>query len=271
MFWLGSYVVGAPPSWRMAATFVLLHLFLYPASNAYNSYFDRDTTPIGGLAKPPEVPQQELWYLIIAFDLAGLFLATTLGHWVTLGVLGYVLASKAYSWPVIRLKAHPYGSLVVVAFFQGAWTFWTVLAGLGASYQDLFTPENKLWGAIAAGFLLGSYPLTQIYQHREDSERGDRTFSLVLGVRNTFLWSATIMGAAGASLGYIWISQGEWLSLGIFSIGMAPVTWVLFQWANKAWQDESVVTHQKAMQMNMVSSLCFSGVFIVLWVLKWLA
>ncbi|HSN07699.1 MAG TPA: hypothetical protein VLS85_01615, partial [Hanamia sp.] len=29
--------------------FVILHLLVYPASNGYNSYMDRDTTPVGGL------------------------------------------------------------------------------------------------------------------------------------------------------------------------------------------------------------------------------
>jgi 1,4-dihydroxy-2-naphthoate octaprenyltransferase len=32
--------------------FFILHVLVYPSSNGYNSYMDRDETPIGGLAKP---------------------------------------------------------------------------------------------------------------------------------------------------------------------------------------------------------------------------
>jgi 1,4-dihydroxy-2-naphthoate octaprenyltransferase len=34
--------------------FVVLHLFIYPASNAYNSYMDQDEGPIRGIAKPAQ-------------------------------------------------------------------------------------------------------------------------------------------------------------------------------------------------------------------------
>ena len=32
--------------------FVILHLLVYPASNGYNSYMDRDTSPVGGIKNP---------------------------------------------------------------------------------------------------------------------------------------------------------------------------------------------------------------------------
>jgi 1,4-dihydroxy-2-naphthoate octaprenyltransferase len=41
--------------------------------------------------------------------------------------------------------------------------------------------------------LLGSYPMTQIYQHEEDARRGDKTFSLLLGIKETFIFTAVIM------------------------------------------------------------------------------
>ncbi len=41
--------------------------FLYPASNAYNSYFDKDEKSIGGLKNPPPV-RKELYYLALLFD-----------------------------------------------------------------------------------------------------------------------------------------------------------------------------------------------------------
>ena len=33
--------------------FFILHFLIYPASNGYNSYMDRDSGPIGGIDRPP--------------------------------------------------------------------------------------------------------------------------------------------------------------------------------------------------------------------------
>src|SRR6218665_2693967 len=41
--------------------FVILHLLIYTASNAYNSYFDKDEGSIGGLEKPPAVDDKLFW------------------------------------------------------------------------------------------------------------------------------------------------------------------------------------------------------------------
>src|SRR5579871_667568 len=35
--------------------FIALHLLIYPGSNVYNSYMDKDTGSIGGLEHPPPV------------------------------------------------------------------------------------------------------------------------------------------------------------------------------------------------------------------------
>lgn len=35
--------------------FLILHLLIYPSSNGYNSYQDKDETSIGGLKNPPKV------------------------------------------------------------------------------------------------------------------------------------------------------------------------------------------------------------------------
>src|SRR6266576_2714545 len=55
-------------------SFFIIHLLLYPASNGYNSYVDRDTTPIGGLARPP-LPRRNLFYLTLVMDLAAVVLS----------------------------------------------------------------------------------------------------------------------------------------------------------------------------------------------------
>jgi 1,4-dihydroxy-2-naphthoate octaprenyltransferase len=54
--------------------FLILHLLVYPASNAYNSYMDRDEGSIGGLKHPPKVTRS-LFYVSLMLDLFALGLA----------------------------------------------------------------------------------------------------------------------------------------------------------------------------------------------------
>ena len=54
-------------------TFIIVHIFLYPASNGYNSYFDKDEKSIGGLRNPPPV-NKGLYYLALLFDAVALVL-----------------------------------------------------------------------------------------------------------------------------------------------------------------------------------------------------
>ena len=61
-------------SWvNVALVIVAVHLFLYPASNGFNSYYDKDEDSIGGLEKPPAVTNDLLW-ASLAFDGAALVL-----------------------------------------------------------------------------------------------------------------------------------------------------------------------------------------------------
>ena len=55
-------------NWTNAlVVFLILHVLVYPSSNGYNSYMDRDQTPIGGLAKPLQ-PTKQLFYITIVID-----------------------------------------------------------------------------------------------------------------------------------------------------------------------------------------------------------
>ena len=62
-------------SWIKAAlVFVVLHLLVYPSSNGYNSYMDRDETPIGGLASPLP-PTKQLFRVTVAMDVLAVLLS----------------------------------------------------------------------------------------------------------------------------------------------------------------------------------------------------
>ena len=53
--------------------FFILHFLVYPSSNGYNSYMDRDEESIGGIAKPLP-PTRQLFTVSIVLDILALLL-----------------------------------------------------------------------------------------------------------------------------------------------------------------------------------------------------
>ena len=54
--------------------FFVLHILVYPSSNGYNSYMDRDASPIGGL-KNPSPPSRQLFYVTVIMDIIAVVIA----------------------------------------------------------------------------------------------------------------------------------------------------------------------------------------------------
>ncbi len=248
--------------------FIALHFFIYPASNIYNSYMDRDTGSIGGLKQPPPVTSK-LYHASIIFDTIGLLLLTLAGWQCMLLALIYVLFSKAYSWHGVRLKKYTYGSWLTVMFFQGGYTFMLVCMAAQNNYSwEWFTPKNVECMLIASILIGGSYPLTQIYQHAEDSSRGDNTLSYRLGIRGTFLFTMLFF-TAGAGIAFHYFTT--YYSIGQFFIFcgcLAPVLVYFLNWFRLTMKDHANADFEHVMLMNKVSSVCMIVCFVVLYFLN---
>jgi 1,4-dihydroxy-2-naphthoate octaprenyltransferase len=264
VFWFGLSALREPFGWgRAAVVFVILHLLVYPASNGYNSFYDKDEDSIGGLKIPPKVTP-ELLHLVWLFDALALAGSLLLGWPFALLVIVYLLVSKAYSYEGIRLKKYPLLSTAVVVVFQGAFTFLLTQVGVGASTAQLLDKTNLLLALVSTLFLCGSYPLTQIYQHQEDARRGDRTLSLRLGIRGTFVFAAGGLLAGALTMAGAYYLRGEVRNLLIFLVATGPVVALFSRWAWLAWQDPTVANFEWTMRMNKVSSLCLSAAFIAM-------
>jgi 1,4-dihydroxy-2-naphthoate octaprenyltransferase len=264
IFWFGISALREPASWgRIAAVFSILHLLVYPASNGYNSFYDKDEGSIGGLKAPPKVTP-ELLHLVWLFDGLAVAGALLLGWPFAALVVVYLLVSKAYSYEGIRLKKYPLLSTAVVVVFQGAFTFLMAQVGVRSAWPALFEKTNLLLALVSTLFLCGSYPLTQIYQHQEDAQRGDRTLSLRLGVRGTFVFAAGGLLAGALSMGLAYWLRGELRNLLIFLLATGPVVALFSRWAWLAWHDPTHANYEWTMRMNQVSSLCLSAAFIAM-------
>lgn len=242
-------------------TFIILHILVYPASNGYNSYFDKDEGSIGGLEKPPKV-DKNLFYMVVAFDLLAIGLSFLLNWMFAIGITIYLLVSKAYSWDKIRLKKYPITSTVVVTIFQGAFTFLLIEVGLTDKIE--FELTDFTLALVATLFLAGSYPITQIYQHQEDSKRGDKTISIMLGVNGTFLFSGVLFAFAATlmSLVFLEIERIDWIA--IFALACLPILIFFSNWYLKSKKNPDLVNFSNTMTMNKLSSVCLSLAFLLM-------
>lgn len=248
-------------------TFVALHLFLYPASNGYNSYYDKDEESIGGLENPPPVNRQ-LFYYSLFFDLVAILLGIFVNVGFATMMIIYGLASKAYSHPAIRLKKYAIGGLFTVVFFQGFFTYvMTIVALEGFNFEVIFRYETLFPALLCSFLLLGSYPITQVYQHSEDKKRGDRTFSILLGIRGTFAWTAGIFTLGTIGFMYYFSEKYSFSTALLFPLFLSPVLIYFLTWVFEVLGDSSKANWKSTMQLNQISAVCFISFFIALFFL----
>jgi 1,4-dihydroxy-2-naphthoate octaprenyltransferase len=187
-------------------------------------------------------------------------LSVAFAGWVAV----YLLISKAYSYEGIRLKKYPIISTLVVVLFQGAFTFLMMQVGVGASSAAIQAPNNLLLALVSTLFLCGSYPLTQVYQHQEDRQRGDQTLSLLLGIRGTFVFAAFGLLAGAVVLALAYLKRHETQNLLLFLVATGPVVWLFSRWVWQVWRNPAAADFEHTMRMNQVSSLCLSAAFVAM-------
>ena len=247
---------------RLALVFLAIHLFLYPSSNGYNSFFDRDEESIGGLKNPPKVTS-DLFWLAQSFFVIALILGAMIS-WSFASMLAvYGLVSMAYSHPSIRIKKYPWASWLIAGFFQGYFTFAMAYAGLSDLGWDVMVkPHVLIPGLLTSLMLWGNYPLTQVYQHGEDSRRGDLTLSLKLGIQGTFLFSSLFFALTGLAFVWYFLDKNQDSILWVYLGAMAPVMLFFLIWFGFVRKDEKYASYSWAMGMNSISAICLNAFFI---------
>ncbi|MDI9866313.1 UbiA family prenyltransferase [Flectobacillus sp. DC10W] len=256
---------------KAVLVFILLHLLIYPASNAYNSFYDKDESSIGGLENPPPVTK-DLYYTAWSLDIAAIILAWFLDSWIlALGLLLYSTVSKAYSYDKVRLKKYPIISWLTVGVFQGGFTYLLVLQSVGQlTWSELFSSNNFFPAVLSTCNLLGFYPMTQVYQHDEDAKRGDLTISRLLGIRGTFLFTAGIFSLV--TIGFYFFFAGKMIfGLPIFLIYLlilSPVLLFFNLWFMKVLKNEAFANFKNTMILNFLGGICLNAFFILIFLKK---
>lgn len=188
--------------------FLLWHLGLYGGATAFNSYWDKDEGPIGGLKNPPPMRPWMRWasfYLMLVP--APFLMCDIVSDTLPLASMVVYLLSFflfwAYSSPIVRWKGHPYLSVLVIflstgtnGFFMGYFSS----SGMSISLLSLIAACG------VASILVSLYPISQLFQLEEDQHRGDHTLSLQIGVKGVRAYYLVTY-----SFGTIILSGSLWL------------------------------------------------------------
>jgi 1,4-dihydroxy-2-naphthoate octaprenyltransferase len=236
LFIWGFMLGGASISKRAGIGFVSFHLFLYGGITAYNSYYDRDEGPVGGLRSPPPVIELLLPFSLLV-QAVGFVLALVVGFRFAFLYATVMLLSVAYSHPWFRWKAKALVSLLVVAVGQGAVGY----AGgwlCGAEPPHSLLALNPLLGLSVATFsAVGLYPLTQIDQIDEDRARGDRTFAVVFGADASFKFALACIALAGFGITPLVLRLFGWRDAVLLGTVYAALFAVVERWRRRFRSD----------------------------------
>lgn len=264
VFWFALACTDHIDAARATLIFVILHLLVYPSSNGYNSYMDRDTDSIGGIEHPME-PEKQLLYVTIMMDV----LALILGFFISslfAGLLAcYIICSRLYSYRGVRLKRFPVAGYITVILNQGGLVWVAVFTGASSGSQPV------PWLAAAAACLLigGFYPITQVYQHEADRRDGVQTISMLMGRRGTFVFCAVVYLAAFLLLFLYFQAAKKLLLFGILQIFFLPVLVYFIGWAAKVWKDGRLANFFHTMRMNWLASTCTNLGFITILIMRY--
>lgn len=263
VFWFSLSFVPEINWLNAAIIFFLLHILLYPASNGYNSYMDRDDASIGGIEKPLQ-PTRELFIVTIVMDVIAAGLSFVISTWFAVAFIFYIVCSRLYSYRGIRLKRFAIIGYLTVIMNQGALTFFMVYHGADVH----LTTNVPLQGLAAASFLIGGfYPITQVYQHETDKLDGVQTISMLLGKRGTFIFCGFMYAIALAILFFYYGKLQQLNSFIVLQIFFIPVLVFFIRWVFKVWKNEENADFKHTMQMNWLASTCTSLAFITLLIL----
>jgi 1,4-dihydroxy-2-naphthoate octaprenyltransferase len=265
VFWFALSQVVKPDLLRALLIFIIIHILIYPSSNGFNSYMDRDEGSIGGL-KTPLQPTRQLIYICLFMDLLAVLFGLFISKYFVFATVIYILASRAYSARSIRLKKYPLAGFATVVICQGALIFFMVYHGT----HPLLSLRVPTLGMISASLLIGGfYPLTQIYQHSSDMKDGVRSISSELGIRGTFIFCGIVYGISFLVLSYFFLISLEIKELLILSASMLPILVYFIKWAAQVWRNPSLADFRHTMRMNVIASCCTCIGFILVFLMQY--
>jgi 1,4-dihydroxy-2-naphthoate octaprenyltransferase len=264
VFWFALLFVKTIHWENVLQLFIIIHVLLYPASNAYNSYMDKDTESIGGVAKPL-LPTKQLFYVSLIMDVLAILWAFWLSTAIGIGICIYVCFSRLYSYRGVRLKKFPIIGFLTVVLNQGGLIFFIVYSA--STYESIVTVP--IIGVVTSILLIGGfYPITQVYQHSTDKADDVTTISMLLGIKGTFLFCMFMYMLAFLCMAYYFISIGTAYIFIIIQLFFVPVLVYFFYWLYWVWKDSTHANFKQTMRMNWIAAIFTNVAFIFILIMK---
>jgi len=244
--------------------FIILHVLVFPSSNGYNSYQDRDETSIGGLKYPPKVTLN-LYNATLLMDILAVISGIFISVYFSISVLVFIIMSRAYSYRPVRLKKYPIVGFLTVFVFQGAFVYFMAMSAIaGFSIPVLFSVNSIICMSISSLFIGSIYPLTQIYQHQADKNDGVISISYKLGYTGTFVFSGILYGMASFLMLMYFSMKHQTVAFILFFVLMLPVVYKLSVWFAKVRKDSKNADFENTMAMNLMTSVSMNLYFLIL-------
>jgi 4-hydroxybenzoate polyprenyltransferase len=257
----GWLIAGGGLSQAVLIGFVAFHAFLYSGATAFNSYYDKDVGPVGGLEHPPVVSPALLPFSLAVQGVGWLMAAlVNLSFFLIYGA--FLALSFAYSHPRTRLKAHTLTSLAVVGFGQGALAFLAAWAAVRGEIASAWSLDGALGAVSAVLLILALYPLTQLYQIDEDAARGDRTVAVVWGPRRCFEFSIALLILGGAAMVVLLSRRFGGVDAVVVGVGLYAQI-LIVGWLAKHFDPQKIVrSYRQVMRINVLSASAL-GVYLL--------
>lgn len=170
------------------------------------------------------------------------------------GVLTYLLLSKLHNSNPIRLKKYAIISWLLTMTLQGVLLF--ALTQYATAKIMLIT---NVFALQACAFFIGFvYPLTQMYTHVEDGNRGDLTMSLRLGIKGTFTLSLVLFWVAVSFMGLHFYNTKHLFHFYLFLLFLSPVAAYFFWWRKNIKLQPLVANYTFTRLFVIINTVCMS-------------
>lgn len=203
-----------------------------------------------------------------AVQLLGLLAVVPLGLGMVVTYIAMMALSVAYSHPAIRLKRRPLGALAVIAIGQGALGFLTGWFSATPAPVGLLSPDIAIAVVGITLATVGLYPLTHIYQVREDIARGDVTFAVRWGSDKAFRFALTAFGLALVCIGWVLLRRFGWPTALVVATFYALVLADIERWRRHFDPAAVRANYTHVMRLSYVVAAAFSAYILGLLVLQ---
>jgi 1,4-dihydroxy-2-naphthoate octaprenyltransferase len=115
----------------------------------------------------------------------------------------------------------------------------------------------------------GFYPLTQIYQHKQDIEDGVSTISYKLGYKGTFIFCSLVYLLAWVFMAQFFIQKRQGNQLLVVGIFFIPVIVYFIRWFVRVSKSYEAANFRNTMKMNWLAATCTNISFLILLIWRW--